>query len=102
MTKNEKREHGDVLYEAILTLKDLEECKKFFSDLCTVAELRAMEQRFVVAMLLSEGMISYEILESSGASSATISRVNRSLQYGADGYQAVLPRIKEKLGGDGI
>ena len=102
MTKNEKREHGDVLYEAILTLKDLEECKKFFSDLCTVAELRAMEQRFEVAMLLSDGMIYNDILERTGASSATISRVNRSLQYGADGYQAVLPRIKEKLGGDGI
>lgn len=100
--KNEKREHGDVLYEAILTLKDLEECKKFFSDLCTVAELRAMEQRFEVAMLLSDGMIYNDILERTGASSATISRVNRSLQYGADGYQAVLPRIKEKLGGDGI
>mgnify|MGYP000328022773 CR=1 FL=1 len=99
MTKNEKREHGDVLYEAILTLKDLEECKKFFSDLCTVAELRAMEQRFEVAMLLSDGMIYNDILE---RTSATISRVNRSLQYGADGYQAVLPRIKEKLGGDGI
>ena len=102
MTKNEKREHGDVLYEAILTLKDLEECKKFFSDLCTVAEQRAMEQRFEVAMLLSDGMIYNDILERTGASSATISRVNRSLQYGADGYQAVLPRIKEKLGGDGI
>ena len=102
MTKNEKREHGDVLYEAILTLKDLEECKKFFSDLCTVAERRAMEQRFEVAMLLSDGMIYNDILERTGASSATISRVNRSLQYGADGYQAVLPRIKEKLGGDGI
>ena len=102
MTKNEKREHGDVLYEAILTLKDLDECKKFFYDLCTVAELRAMEQRFEVAMLLSDGMIYNDILERTGASSATISRVNRSLQYGADGYQAVLPRIKEKLGGDGI
>ena len=51
MTKNEKREHGDLLYQAILTLQDLDECKKFFSDLCTVAELRAMEQRFEVAML---------------------------------------------------
>ena len=102
MTKNEKREHGDVLYEAILTLKDLEECKKFFSDRGTVAELRAMEQRFEVARLLSDGMIYNDILERTGASSATISRVNRSLQYGADGYQAVLPRIKEKLGGDGI
>lgn len=95
MTKNEKREHGDVLYQAILTLKDLDECKKFFSDLCTVAELRAMEQRFEVAMLLSEGMIYNDILERTGASSATISRVNRALQYGADGYKAVLPRIKK-------
>ena len=95
MTKNEKREHGDVLYEAILTLKDLEECKKFFSDLCTVAELRAMEQRFEVAMLLSDGMIYNDILERTGASSATISRVNRALQYGADGYKTVLPRVRK-------
>ena len=97
MTKNEKREHSDVLHQAILTLRDLDECKKFFSDLCTVAELRAMEQRFEVAMLLSDGMIYNDILERTGASSATISRVNRSLQYGADGYQAVLPRIKERV-----
>ena len=96
MTKNEKREHGDVLYEAILTLKDLEECKKFFSDLCTVAELRAMEQRFEVAMLLSDGMIYNDILERTGASSATISRVNRCLHYGADGYRTILPRLKEQ------
>ena len=96
MTKNEKREHGDVLYEAILTLKDLEECKKFFSDLCTVAELRAMEQRFEVAMLLSDGMIYNDILERTGASSATISRVNRSLIYGNGGYESVLEKMKEK------
>ncbi|OUO31685.1 YerC/YecD family TrpR-related protein [Flavonifractor sp. An306] len=102
MTKNEKWEHGDLLYQAILTLQDLDECKKFFSDLCTVAELRAMEQRFEVAMLLSDGMIYNDILERTGASSATISRVNRSLQYGADGYQAVLPRIKEKQAEHGV
>ena len=102
MTKNEKRAHGDLLYQAILTLKDLDECKKFFSDLCTVAELRAMEQRFEVAMLLSDGMIYNDILERTGASSATISRVNRSLQYGADGYQAVLLRIKEMQGDNGV
>ena len=95
MTKHEKRDHGDLLYQAILTLKDLDECKKFFSDLSTVGELRSMEQRFEVAMLLSDGMIYNDILERTGASSATISRVNRSLQYGADGYQAVLPRVKE-------
>ena len=95
MTKNEKREHVDVLYEAILTLKDLDECKKFFSDLCTVAELRAMEQRFEVAMLLSDGMIYNDILERTGASSATISRVNRSLNYGMGAYRIIFDRMKE-------
>ena len=97
MTRNRNKEHSDILYETILDLKDLDECKKFFSDLCTVAELRAMEQRFEVALLLSDGMIYNDILERTGASSATISRVNRSLQYGADGYQTVLPRVKERL-----
>ena len=100
MAKSGKKAESDTLYEAILTLKDLDECKKFFRDLCTVSELRAMEQRFEVAILLSEGMIYNDILERTGASSATISRVNRSLQYGADGYQDVLPRIKDKIRGD--
>lgn len=86
--------HDDLLYESILTLESLEECKKFFEDLCTVAELRAIEQRFEVAMLLSDGMIYNDILERTGASSATISRVNRSLNYGADGYRYVIPRAK--------
>lgn len=97
MTRRESKEHSDILYQTILELKDLDECKRFFSDLCTVAELRAIEQRFEVAVLLSEGMIYNDILERTGASSATISRVNRSLNYGADGYQTVLPRMKEKL-----
>lgn len=101
MPKNVKKEQGDLLYETILSLKDLDECKKFFSDLCTIAELRSMEQRFEVALLLSNGMIYNDILERTGASSATISRVNRSLQYGADGYQTVLPRVKEKLKANG-
>ena len=103
MTARHDRQGSDeLLYEAILSLKDMEECRNFFSDLCTVGELRAMEQRFEVAMLLSEGMIYNDILERTGASSATISRVNRSLQYGADGYQAVLPRIKELQDGHGV
>ena len=101
MTRNKDRAHSDILYETILELKDLDECKKFFSDLCTVAELRAIEQRFEVALLLSDGMIYNAILERTGASSATISRVNRSLQYGADGYQTVLPRVKEKMKANG-
>lgn len=101
MAKSSNREPSDTLYEAIMGLESLDECKKFFQDLCTVAELRAIEQRFNVAILLSEGMIYNDILERTGASSATISRVNRSLQYGADGYQTVLPRIKAKLKADG-
>ena len=96
MMKHEKRDHGDLLYQAILTLKDLDECKKFFSDLCTVAELRAMEQRFEVAMLLSDGMIYNDILERTGASSATISRVNRSLSYGTGAYAKLFERCKKK------
>ena len=95
MTKKPKKEHSDLLYESILTLQDLDECRKCFEDLCTVAELRAMEQRFEVALLLSDGMIYNDILERTGASSATISRVNRSLNYGADGYKTVLPRAKD-------
>ena len=93
MTKKPKKEHSDLLYESILTLQDLDECRKFFEDLCTVAELRAMEQRFEVALLLSDGMIYNDILERTGASSATISRVNRSLNYGSDGYDMVFARL---------
>ena len=102
MAKAERRERSTALYETILKLRDLEECRRFFEDLCTPTELQAMEQRFDVAVYLQQGLVYLDILEKTGASSATISRVNRSLQYGADGYQAVLPRIKEKLGGDGI
>ena len=82
-----------LLFEAILSLRDQEECRAFFQDLCTVAELRAMTQRLEVAQLLDEGLIYNDILKRTGASSATISRVNRALQYGADGYKTVLPRL---------
>lgn len=94
MSRSSKKQERDILYDAILTLKDKEECKRFFRDLCTVSELRAIEQRFEVARLLNEGMIYNDILERTGASSATISRVNRALQYGANGYKTVLPRLK--------
>ena len=85
----------DLLYEAVLALKTPEECRAFFQDLCTVAELRAMAQRLEVAQLLDRGMIYNDILQRTGASSATISRVNRALQYGADGYKTVLPRLQK-------
>ena len=68
---------------------------RFFDDLCSVTELRAMEQRFQVAVLLNQGNIYNDILEQTGASSATISRVNRSLQYGADGYEVAFRRLEE-------
>ena len=89
------RDQTELLYQAILTLKSPEECRAFFQDLCTVAELRAMGQRLEVAQLLDDGLIYNDILQRTGASSATISRVNRALQYGADGYKAVLPRLKK-------
>ena len=101
ITKSGQKPPRDTLYEAILTLKDIEECKQFFEDLCTVAEMRAMEQRFEVALMLEKGMIYNDIMKLTGASSATISRVNRSLQYGVGGYEAVMPRIKEKQEADG-
>ena len=84
-----------LLFEAILALKDQEECRAFFQDLCTVAELKAMAQRLEVAQLLDQGLIYNDILQRTGASSATISRVNRALQYGADGYKTVLPRLEK-------
>ena len=81
-----KKEKSGQLYKAILQLRDEEECYDFFQDLCTVAELRSMEQRFEVASLLDDGMIYNEILDRTGASSATISRVRRSmLDNGAGG-----------------
>ena len=96
MEKESRSKRCDALYEAFLTLKDAEECKCFLQDLCTVSELHAMEQRMDVAILLDKGMIYNDILERTGASSATISRVNRSLQYGADGYKTVLPRLEKQ------
>ena len=95
-SKIAKKEKNDRLYKAILMLKDEEECYNFFQDLCTVSELRSMEQRFEVATLLNDGMIYNDILEKTGASSATISRVNRSLQYGEDGYSVAFRRLKEQ------
>ena len=88
-------DRGAALYEALLTLKTPEECYAFFEDLCTVSELRSMEQRFEVASLLNDGMIYSDILEQTGASSATISRVNRSLSYGTGAYERVFARMKE-------
>ncbi len=100
MARISKKEKSDGLYQAILTLKNEEEVYNFFQDLCTVTELRAMEQRFEVATLLKKGMIYNDILEKTGASSATISRVNRSLAFGHGGYQAFFDRQEERDGAE--
>ncbi len=86
MAKAEKRERSMALYETILKLKDLDECCRFFDDLCTPTELRSLEQRFDVAVYLQQGLVYLDILDRTGASSATISRVRRSmLDNGAGG-----------------
>ena len=94
MVKIGKKEKNGELYKAILMLKDEKECYDFFQDLCTVSELRSMEQRFEVASLLDQGLIYNDILERTGASSATISRVNRSLSYGTGAYAKSFARRK--------
>ncbi len=96
MNKLPRKPRNTKMYEAILSLKDMDECLRFFDDLCTVTELMAMEQRYQVAACLNDGMIYNDILAETGASSATISRVNRSLQYGRGGYAIVFDRLKEK------
>ncbi len=96
MRKNKDKERNIDMYKAILTLETVDECIKFFDDLCSVTELRALEQRFQVAGLLYNGMIYSEILDRTGASSATVSRVNRSIQYGEGGYEIVFKRMEKE------
>ncbi|MGI6205592.1 MAG: YerC/YecD family TrpR-related protein [Anaerovoracaceae bacterium] len=90
-----KSEETDELFKAMLTLDNLEDCYRFFEDLCTVKEIHAMAQRFEVAKLLIEHKTYSEIESETGASTATISRINRTLQYGADGYTRVIQAQKE-------
>lgn len=85
----------DALFKAILSLKDLEQCENFFDDLCTIKELQSMAQRLQVAKLLREKKTFTEIAAVTGASSATISRVNKCIMYGANGYEYVLNHIKK-------
>ena len=91
-----KRPDIDELFEAVLTLKDMEDCYRFFEDICTINEIHAIAQRLQVAKLLSEKKTYNEIESVTGASTATISRINKCLVYGADGYKRVLAGMKEK------
>ena len=96
MNKNIKKPRHMEVYEAITTLETVDECIKLFDDLLSIAELRAMEQRYQVAKMLNEGMVYSAILEKTGASSATISRVNRSLQNAGEGYRTIFARMKAR------
>ncbi|MBQ9766910.1 MAG: TrpR YerC/YecD [Lachnospiraceae bacterium] len=92
MSKNIKTPAVDALFDAVLSLKDREECYTFFEDVCTINEILSLSQRFEVAAMLRSHKTYLEIAEKTGASTATISRVNRSLNYGNDGYDMVFSR----------
>ena len=95
MSKTIRTETVEQLFEAILKLENVEECYRFFEDICTINELLSLSQRFEVARMLTENKTYLEIAEQTGASTATISRVNRALNYGNDGYQMVFSRLEE-------
>ncbi len=96
MNKKIHTEAVDHLFEAILSLRDVDECYTFFEDVCTINEILSLSQRYEVARMLREKRTYLDIAESTGASTATISRVNRSLNYGNDGYDMVLNRMKKE------
>lgn len=96
MNKKIHTEAVDQLFDAILSLRSQEECYTFFEDVCTINELLSLSQRFEVAKMLREKKTYLEISEKTGASTATISRVNRSLSYGNDGYEMVFRRLEKK------
>jgi TrpR-related protein YerC/YecD len=96
MNEKLKEMNVEFLFQAILALENIEECYQFFEDLCTVPELKAMSQRIQVAKMLSENRVYSDIVSETGASTATISRVNRSLNYGSDGYDIVFKRMQNK------
>ena len=96
MNKKLKTDAVDHLFDAILCLNSRDECYNFFEDLCTINELLSLSQRFEVAAMLKDRNTYLEIAEKTGASTATISRVNRSLNYGNDGYEMILTRLNEK------
>ncbi|NLU37213.1 MAG: hypothetical protein GXX01_09415 [Clostridiales bacterium] len=95
-----KDEQVDMLFESILCLEDQEECYRFFEDLCTINEIKSLAQRLEVAIMLRKKHTYQEIAEKTGASTATISRVNRSLLYGSDGYNRILDKLEKKMSGN--
>ena len=97
MNSKIKDESVDFLFHSILALESLEECYNFFEDLCTVPEIKAMSQRINVAYMLNEKRVYSEIVAKTGAYTATVSRVNRSLNYGCDGYDLIFNRLPDEV-----
>ncbi len=96
MRNMRRQEELDFLYNSILKIETLEECKNFFADLCSIQEINEMMQRILVAKMLKEKNVYSQITKETGASTATISRVNRSLNYGKGGYSLILDRMNEE------
>ena len=96
MSDKTRDEHTDCLFKAILSLNDIDECYAFFEDLCTISEIREMAKRLTAARMLNNNYIYSDISEKTGLSTATISRVNRCLKYGIDGYAEILKRIEKR------
>lgn len=96
MNSKLKDKSMDDLFKAVLCLETVEECYDFFEDLCTVLELKSLSQRYQVAKMLNEHHVYSDIVNTTGASTATISRVNRSMNYGSDGYKIVFDRLAKK------
>lgn len=95
MDSTKLSENTDFLFDCILAIETKKECRAFFEDLCTIPEIKAMAQRAEVAKLLSEKKVYSEIVEETGASTATISRVNRSLAYGSGGYSEIFSKVQK-------
>ncbi len=96
MNSKLKELNVEFLFQAILKLETVDECYRFFEDLCTVPELKALSQRLLVAKMLDDHRVYSDIVSETGASTATISRVNRSLNYGSDGYRIVFERLEKE------
>lgn len=95
MNHENQEQYNSYLYKAILELKDIDECRAFFETLCTTQEIRSFAQRIQVAKMLHDGCVYSRIVRETGASTATISRVNRSMSFGQNGYESIFERMKE-------
>ena len=100
MSDKLRDENVDYLFKAILKLNTVDECYDFFEDLCTVTEIKALSQRIAVAKMLRQKMVYSDIVAATGASTATISRINRCIQYGSGGYRDTIEKVEARAAGE--